>query len=208
MRVLAIIFIFVSVGCATRQIEKPPPKITETPKPLYGLPVDPLAQKLAFALIKDEVAWRDKYGYLHSKHLDELVAMGEKALAAVVSVWYQVYEKGGPEGLRYRLLEALLRIGSKEAVPFVNYVLREGENREKLIAARCALEWGDERNLSALIEQLDNPDVAVVCECAAALRRITGCYFGVERRFDEASIRSAVKRWKLWYQAQIRSARP
>ena len=90
----------------------------------------------------------------------------------------------------------------------IAYVLREGENREKIIAARCALEWGDERNVGALVEQMDNADVAVLCACAAALRRITGCYFGLERRLDEASQRRAATKWKLWYQAQIRSARP
>lgn len=204
----AFVAVFVAAGCATQQPPKKPPPIPETPKPVLNLPILPEAQKLCFDAAKDEVMWRDRYNYLHSQHLDELVALGEKAVGTIAAVWYQTYQKGGPEGLRWRLLEALLRIASPKAIPFLNYVLREGENREKIIAARCALEWGDERNVGALVEQMDNADVAVLCACAAALRRITGCYFGLERRLDEASQRRAATKWKLWYQAQIRSARP
>ena len=207
---MCVFLLLAAVGCSRPEAKQKSPKtqILVRPKPEFNLPVDPKAQKLAFELMKDEIAWRDRYGYLHSDRLDRLVGMGEKAVGAVVAVWCHLLEKGGPEGLRYRLLEALLRLASKEAVPFLNYVLREGENRERILAARCALEWGDERNVAALIEQMDNPDVRVLCACAAALRRITGCYFGLEKRFDEATNRNAAKRWKLWYQTQIRSAGP
>jgi len=203
-----LLFLLVGVGCAARQPQKPKPKVVEPPKPVFKLPIDQEAQKLCFALAQDEIVLRDPHGYLRSEHLDKLVAMGEKAVGAIVAVWCHVYEKGEPEGLRHRLLHALLRIASPKAIPFLNYVLREGENREKIVAARCALEWGDERNVGALVAQMDNPNTAVLCACAAALRRITGCYFGLERRLDEATIRRAAKKWKMWYHAQIRSARP
>ncbi|RKY19006.1 MAG: hypothetical protein DRP63_01265 [Planctomycetota bacterium] len=203
----AFVVVCFVLGCAAQQRSEKP-AISETTDPVLNLPVLEEAQELCFDVAKDEVAWRDRYHYLHSHHLDALVALGERAIGAIVVVWQQTYKEGGPEGLRWKLLEALLRIASPEAVPFLNYVLKEGENREKIIAARCALEWGDERNVAALIAQMDNVDVEVLCACAAALRRITGCYFGLERRLDETSQRRAAKKWKLWYQAQIRSARP
>ena len=205
-RLLLLVVSFL-LGCAFQQPSKKP-ATSETADPLLNLPVLREARELCFDVAKDEVAWRDRYGYLHSEHLDALVALGEKAVGTIVAVWQQIYKEGGPEGLRWRLLEALLRIASPKAIPFLNYVLQEGENREKIIAARCALEWGDERNVLALIAQMDNADVEVLCACAAALRRITGCYFGLERRLDETSQRRAAEKWKLWYQAQIRSARP
>jgi len=204
---LAPLAVLVAMGCATQQLPEKP-LTPKTLRPVYNLPVLLEAQELCFDVAKDEVVWRDRYDYLHSQHMDALVALGEKAVGAIAAVWHQTYQKGGPRGLRWRLLEALLRIASPKAIPFLNYVLRKGENREKIIAARCALEWGDERNVGALVGQMDNADVAVLCACAAALRRITGCYFGLERCLDEASQRHAAKKWKLWYQAQIRSARP
>ena len=147
----------------------------------------------------DEVVGRDEFGVLTSPAVDAVVACGEDAVGALMERWHLLYQQKTGFAIRYQVLGALRRIASPKACLFLGLVLLVGDDKERRIAARSAMEWGDGRLIPALVRQMEHPNREVLCEAAAALRRITGIHFGVVRKLPDDELRKAAAAWVRWY---------
>ncbi|MCX7702654.1 MAG: hypothetical protein N2234_00925 [Planctomycetota bacterium] len=198
-----ICFSFFSSCSSTQEIpeaSRPITMITYPPPPqLAPGQAEAIKAKIAALCPEGEVVRKTEEGFF-SPSIDSLVEEGATAMPFLVNEYNRLY--GDPTSditRRHLLVEVSRRIASRAHLDFICWVLVRGSQTEKVTAAKSLLEFGNYGCVGALIAALDDTDREVVWRSGAALCRITGNDFGLRPEINDDDFKTAIYRWKLWY---------